>query len=271
MAEKDEKGIVTRSLDFLDFIGQAKEIEKAYQLGDRLEFWFRQIFRQDIQFLFVGAAGVGKSSIVDAITSKEKTRTSEDRTREVERTRLLIKSNAVIISDTPGSLGTAETLNRRREVLKPQKQSKSILISVVSFGLHETGPVLRRLKSDGGYTQIHRDENVQAEIFAIKDVADLQSHEYDWALTIVNKADLWWDEKAAVESCYDEGSLYWETFKTIRAQHHVICYYSCHRSLIANWINLAATFDDRARAGLVVRFGDLLSQFLGSNPSIVRV
>jgi energy-coupling factor transporter ATP-binding protein EcfA2 len=183
-------------------------VELAHKQG-----WFGKLLtalKTKHRVLVLGSTGSGKTLFLDSLSeSIPKAIDLLSRTEFIEDRSLQIEKRPFIFIDTPGQVGH-ESL-RKREILKAMKTGVAGVINVVSYGYHESrvydaSETLSKGKADGSFLQRQRDE----EIRQLSEWTELLGgHETTgWLITVVTKADLWWDRRKEVMSHYEVGPYF---------------------------------------------------------------
>ncbi|HEX3356685.1 MAG TPA: hypothetical protein VHS31_06845 [Tepidisphaeraceae bacterium] len=149
------------------------------------------------EVLVVGPHGAGKTSLVALLVgSPERTQPRLESSKENATTVGVLGTNTVLFHDV---------LDVKLLRQMPRVSPMGVII-VVANGFYEARNP--RQQAAGGVTEIlHRNRHAE-QIFLKEDVdlcfhlIDRARHRIDWTLTVVNKADLWWDQRTSVEEYY---------------------------------------------------------------------
>jgi GTPase Era involved in 16S rRNA processing len=223
-------------------IGLAK---KAKELGllDKLI----NTFKKKHKILVLGATGVGKTSFIDSITSEFPKAVSRlNRTDFVKTYPLQIEKKIFNFTDTPGQIQHKE---RRLEAIFQAMKGIDGIINVVSFGYHETktgkeDALTKSNKLKHDFLEKHR----QVEINALNEWTELIGNQDSakWLITLVNKADLWWNQKDEVLKFYQEGK-YFDTLNSAKSLSPITAHYSSVFHRFYDDFPISGSFDDADR------------------------
>jgi hypothetical protein len=172
----------------------------------------KTIFKRKPRVLVLGCTGAGKTNFLEALVAQQPGAIrKEDRTRYTEAKDLLIQAGSPYrFIDTPGD---TERKDDRIQAIREAMSAKggiSGVINVVSYGYHEYDLPVAQAVTGGvarpDFLDLHRKE----EINQLSEWTDLlgDKQTVQWCVTVVTKADLWWDQKAAVLDHYRKGDYY---------------------------------------------------------------
>lgn len=228
--------------------------------------WFQKLidaFKTKHKVLVLGSTGVGKTNLIESITDITPEAIHHmNRTEFTKKHHIKISKNPFVFIDTPGQ--AAHKHQRREGILEVLKSPVAGIINVVSYGYHE----YRIGSSDvfdedgniyGDFLQRHR----QMEIDALNEwIPVLGSPEIvKWVVTVVSKADLWWDEKNKVIKYYESGE-YFNNLGDAKSIHHVAEYCSVVHRFFGKG-KISAIFDDAERIRTRVNLLRMLTEAIG--------
>ncbi len=180
-----------------------------------------------------GCAGVGKSQFVASIQrSFERVKP----TYYSKTTRLLLDEFPLQVVDTPGHISSEEI--RQEEMDNVIREQKEVLINVVSYGYHERKDIANPADIFDGqqFSFKFLQENRQSELaYLVKLRGKLHLSEIKYVITLITKADIWWEEKAEVAEYYEKGRYGQEMKKMVEKSgfKHIINV-SCEWIVISN-------------------------------------
>jgi hypothetical protein len=85
-----------------------------------------------------------------------------------------------------------------------------------------------------------------------------------WLITVVTKADLWWEQHTAVKGYYESGP-YHAALSTAQSMRPSVCFYSSIRHLFYGKAPVSGYFDDEERLRLRANFFRVLFEAIESN------
>ena len=160
--------------------------------------------------IVLGSTGVGKTNFLSSLTAVlPEAIDVMNRTQIAQKHRIQIKKEPFIFTDTPGQiLHRSRRSEAAREAIS---RGTTGIINVVSYGYHEyrISPKDAFDQNDNvneDFLRKHRNIEIEAlqewmPILGARDVAD-------WLITVVTKADLWWDRRDEVLEYYRSGAYY---------------------------------------------------------------
>lgn len=193
-------------------LAEAKVAIEAFDLA-RKRGWFDKLIaacRKKHKILLLGSTGRGKTNLLKSLTEVVPQAIHHlNRTEFGQKHHIQISDQPFIFVDTPGQVHHAP---RRLEAIREtMAQGISGIINVVSYGYHEYRRGIKEVFNDDGtvresYLQGHR----QVEIDAVKEWSALLGDRTTagWLITVVTKADLWWDRKDEVMDHYLVGEYF---------------------------------------------------------------
>ena len=225
------------------------------------EGWLRKgidYFRPKNRVLVLGSTGVGKSQFLRSIPEYAAPPISAAARTEFRIVnKFEINSKLFEFVDTPGQL---EHKPIREDIIKEEIRRKHFkgVINCVSFGYHEYGEDIKKVVNNGTVRDDYLIHHRQREIDLLREWAQLLSTE--WVMTVVTKADIWWNNKFAVGTYYASGP-YRDRLRALFARAHLIVRpYSSITSRFYDAIPTAGSFDDRIRTDLRIEIFRLLRE-----------
>lgn len=241
----------------------AKEIKKVINK-------IKSLLKGKKKILILGCSGVGKTQFVNSISFENKEKQSkrisrENRTTTNYKVKFFIEDSAILLTDTPG-----EGLNdiiRKNEITELLKNKGEGIINVVSYGYHE-GPVshLYDVFDEGNvvkkeYINMCRQKEIEQLDMWINWMG---LSEIKWVITLVSKADVWWDDDWDNVKKYYETGEYATRVKKLKDNgiQHIILPYS---SIIDPFYNIKGSekFGETKKSELYKYFLEQLLNLLG--------
>jgi energy-coupling factor transporter ATP-binding protein EcfA2 len=185
-----------------------KVFEKAHKQGwlDKLV----NVFRKKHRVLVLGTTGTGKTNLLQSMQEiAPKAIDQMNRTEFAQKHSISILRQPFIFVDTPGQRGHASV--RKQAILEAMSHKISGVINVVSYGYHEyrTGKS-RAIADNGSPRDSFLEEHRKIELETLNEWTTLLGDKQivGWLITVVTKADLWWDKKDEVLDYYTSGPYY---------------------------------------------------------------
>jgi hypothetical protein len=172
----------------------------------------KALFRRKPRVLVLGCTGTGKTNFLNALVQPQPGAIrKEDRTRYTEAKDLLVQAgSAYRFVDTPGDTDLRDArLQAIREAMSA-KGGISGVINVVSYGYHEYDLPPNSAVLDGEARQDFLRSHRLEENHRLSEWTDLLGNKesVQWLVTVVTKADLWWDRKPDVLKHYKTGAYF---------------------------------------------------------------
>ncbi|WP_299689369.1 GTPase domain-containing protein [uncultured Tateyamaria sp.] len=248
-----------------------KAVVDVYRTAKK-EGWldkFLAVFRKKHRILVLGSSGAGKTQLIRSLSSVVPDVVGIlERTQFVERNNIEISKNLFEFVEAPGELSMFDA--RLEAIAEAARRKYDLVLNVVSYGYHEYSEENASLIfDDNGAVQAeflkeHRD--IEIDLLAEWCETLSESKRPPRVITIVTKADIWWDNKDSVIKNYRNGD-YAEIISHHKYQHSVVPY----SSRIYRMHKLGATsryFDELTKAELRAQlFRTLFSGINVSNPS----
>lgn len=230
----------------------------------------RDFFTNPSPIIVFGSTGSGKTNFLTSLAAGAKLIdpiSRDDRTEQVERSRIKIVDRPFSLIDTPGQ--RAHQHLRSEVVREAIGRAPVRIINVVSYGYHEyrMPSVADAVDGEGNprpeYLQRHRVDELAALDEWLPLLGDRGTTK--WILTVVTKADLWWNDQNAAVAHYDAGA-YSELIKKADPKlHHVVRPYCSVIHRFFGSSRLPGTFDDSERMKLVLEMLQQLSSLPGTD------
>ena len=248
----------------MEEIGPVVDLVKlAYKQG-----WFDQLIsalRKKHRVLVLGSTGVGKTNLLDSLQKAMPTAIDTlARTKHPQERRTRILKQPFIFVDTPGAI--AQQSLRMKAIRQEMGHGISGVINVVSYGYHEyavgtKGVFDKNEAVSRSFLERHR----HLEIDLLREWTPLLGggETAKWMMTIVTKADLWWDGHDEVMAHYEKGA-YREALGDASQLHPVVLPYCSVFHKFFNRGPLSGRLDDADRDQLRSHlFGELFATVTG--------
>ncbi len=222
--------------------GGVYDFAKEQHLLDRLI----DAFRKKHRVLVLGSAGAGKTNMIKSLTQDALAVSRMTRTRERKERSLRIRDKPFIFIDTPGDVAyKSERIRAIQDALRTKTQG---IINVVSYGYHEAqgdiGAALKADQADPEYLEERRKQEIDRLAEWVMILGGGESA--NWLLTVITKADLWWNQKDNVFDYYNSGP-YDKELGDARSIHKGTVEYCSVMHKFFDKGPLAGTFDDADR------------------------
>jgi energy-coupling factor transporter ATP-binding protein EcfA2 len=235
------------------FFITVEALAKLYRIADDEGFLDRlkNFFKRKETIVVLGSTGSGKTNLLDSLgvaAALVDPVPAITRTTTPDRRKVIVNERPFTIIDTPGQKAHAA----QRQVIYREAMTKPPvrIINVVSFGYHEYATGSQEALDGHGIPQDdwlrrHRGNELEAmrEWLPLLGNGDTTS----WILTVVTKADLWWNQREEILEYYEKGTYAQEISSADPHLRHSVLPYSSvfHRFYGAG--PLAGTFDDEDR------------------------
>lgn len=249
------------------------EIAAAVEVGTALwraaeELKFREkitdLFKKRETIIILGATGCGKTNLILSLNAAAGFVDSIPRANRTEasiRQRVRINDKPFRVIDTPGQ--AYHEADRLASVRELSTRSNVRIINVVSFGYHEYGrnpqeAVDQDNHARSQYLSTHREEELRALHEWLPILGDRSITK--WILTVVSKADIWWDNNEEVLDNYRSGAYAEEIRRQDPKIRHAVMPYCSVAQKFYGRVPLSGNFDDKTRMNVDKHF---LSQLVG--------
>jgi hypothetical protein len=214
------------------------------------EGWLRHavdFFRPKHRALLLGSTGAGKTQFLRSIPELAAQAISQGaRTEFPTVARFDINSKLFEFTDTPGQL--EHRLFRDDATKRAIKNDLNGVINFVSYGYHEYGLPVERVFENGVVRSEYLSDHRNREIDLLTEWAPLLSAE--WVLTIVTKADIWWDDRTEIADFYLKGAYRQQLAKLFPNARYLVRPYSSISAKFYGTLPGARSFDDEVRRSL---------------------
>lgn len=231
-------------------LAEAKAAIQLLQLAHKQGWLEKAIyaFKKKHKILVLGSTGVGKTNLLESLTTLTPDAIHYmNRTEFAEKHQIRIAKEPFLFQDTPGELGKAP--RRMKAVREALSTPIAGVINVVAYGYHEhrtfDGNIFDK---DGKPTEAYLEQQRAVEVAALGEWVDLlgdQQH-IGWAITVITKADLWWDRRDEVFKFYSEGP-YAKSLGTLSKMAPSVIEYSSVFHKFFDRTPLSGEFDDKDR------------------------
>jgi energy-coupling factor transporter ATP-binding protein EcfA2 len=228
-------------------------LAKLYRIADDERFLDRlkNFFKRKETIIVLGSTGSGKTNLLDSLgvaAALVEAIPSIARTTTPERRNVIVNERPFTVIDTPGQ----KAHQAQRQVVYREAMAKPPvrIINVVSFGYHEYATGSEEALDGQGTPQASWLSRHRAnELAAMREWLPLLGNgdTTSWILTVVTKADLWWNEREEILEYYEQGTYANEIQGADPHLRHSVLPYSSvfHRFYGAG--HLSGTFDDEDR------------------------
>ncbi|MGC2236758.1 MAG: GTPase [Pyrinomonadaceae bacterium] len=168
------------------------------------------VFKKKHKILVLGATGVGKTQLLSSlITEIPEAINNMNRSEFVDDIQLKISKNIFIFVDTPGQ--EQHKPKRMKATGEAMKHGIEGIINITAYGYHESRTGKSEVFDNNG--KIREDfltKRRKTEIDLLSEWTELigDKETSKWLITLVNKADLWWDKKDEIISHYESGQYF---------------------------------------------------------------
>lgn len=214
------------------------------------EGWFERLlnaFKRRHRILVLGSTGVGKTSFIKSLEALiPPTIHAMTRTEFVQHNSLKINDKPFDFVDTPGQIGHKELrMDAIRNVIKKPIDG---VINIVCYGYHEhkTG---KCEAFNGNYVkESYLKQHLELEVNHVGEWIGLigDKHMVGRLITIISKADLWWDQKEDVTKYYLSGD-YAKIVGHAKSVDHALKEYCSVFHRFYDKGSISSTIEDRDR------------------------
>ncbi|MEU2582548.1 GTPase domain-containing protein [Streptomyces avermitilis] len=215
-------------------------------------------FKKRDKILVLGSTGTGKTNLISslgAVTGHVNAIPRDARTQTAESHRVRLENRPLLVVDTPGQALHAP---QREEAIRDAMKGEGLVrvINVVANGFHEFATSASSAVENGKPREEFLQQQRSTEIDSLKSWVPLLGDRFQtaWVLTVVNKADLWWERRDAVMDQYRAGP-YADAIRASdsRLKHAVLPYCSVIHRFYGE-ARLPGEFDDENRLAITSHF-----------------
>lgn len=197
-------------MDFYAIIQTLKSLRYIFSIHawiSKLKYGFNYYFRKPIRVVVFGCSGTGKSQFIQSLRNEAY--------KEQERTRLILPCRIILedgykleIIDTPGH----QSLEKARRDMCMDLVRKKVkgIINIVNFGYSETDQIDDNQVFKVGTNEVKAEylrDNQKRELQQIEEWISFvdKKTKIKWVVTLINKADIWYNNKTNVFEYYENG------------------------------------------------------------------
>ncbi len=228
----------------------AKTGKEVYQLAKKQGLLDRLVWalRKKHRILVLGATGTGKTNLITSLTEWiPQVIDWMNRTEFEEHHRLKIAGNPFVFIDTPGqALHKPARVDAIRQAMAGRVEG---IIDVVCYGYHEgRGKRSEAVTQDDRANPDYLEARRTTEIQGLNEWTPLLGGDRTapWLLTVVTKADLWWDRHTDVLKYYESGE-YVDALGDVRMLNRGVVPYCSVVHRFYGQVSVAGSFDDSVR------------------------
>ena len=210
--------------------------------------WLKRKSATDV--LIVGASGAGKSSYLASLKGEKSIIRRDLRTDQVRKTEGKISSSYFQFWDTPGE---QEHQPKREVAYKELGRLKEIgIINVVSYGYHEGTGQKNLAVSNGRPIESYLEDRRQKEMAQLQEWSNRfvgEGGSAKWILTVVTKADIWWESSAdqSILDYYRNGAYRTALGVFNGTTPHSVLAHSSHAQMFYNEVPLSGFYTEEQR------------------------
>ena len=241
-----------------------KKLLTLSNIWKKLIYFYNYYFSSPFRVVIFGCSGTGKSQFVKTITEEIDYNTS--RTRIPQKERIILENGKKIeFIDTPGH----QTLDQARRDLCLEFKKKKIkgIFNIVNYGYNEVDNISSELSVfRAGTYEVKQEflkDNRKLEINQLSEWMSFVTSDtkIKWVVTIINKADIWYENREMVMKYYEEGD-YFNKIMSLRSCCHFYKFEFC--SIINPFFNkpMQIVFGDREKKKLFDCFKDNLMKLV---------
>lgn len=224
------------------------------------------VFRKQHKILLLGSTGVGKTNMLQSLTELiPEAIDYMSRTEFAKKHRVKVSRQPFIFIDTPGQALHAP--RRSEEIRNAMKDGIDGVINVVCYGYHEYRQASgNAIKKSNKVREPYLEQHRQIEIDALDEWTFLLGDRTvtNWLITVITKADLWWNQKDEVFQYYEKGPYYDALGEAIKLNPVFIEYCSVFHKFYGRG-PLAGSFDETDRARTKAHLLRILLEAIGKS------
>jgi energy-coupling factor transporter ATP-binding protein EcfA2 len=204
--------------------------------------------------LVLGASGVGKTQFTESLIGLVQEIRREQRTQKPVKSNISVDKKPYEFTDTPGQIFHA--FERKPEILKAIQGKIDGIINVVAYGYHEGDRGVEealdeRHKVRASFLQDMRQQEIDLLSEWTDNVGAAEAGK--WLITLITKADLWWDQRDKVYAYYRTGP-YRDALDSVTHLKPMVCGYCALRQRFFGQAPMSGMFS-------TVEFRDLYLDF----------
>jgi len=205
-------------------------IIKAFTENDLINV-LKSLLRKQKKILLTGTQGVGKTLFIESLIKDivEPIPRSE-RTLAIKKTKKRTKHIRYVLIDTPG--GRSSFIFTSKKITDLILEKRPVVINIASYGYHEYELSKKDISEkvfsstdkniiNKKYLEKHRELEYK-RLLEWKNFYQIISP--SWFITVINKADLWWNDKEECLEYYKKGK-YANIFKDLKDSQHICLLY----------------------------------------------
>lgn len=177
--------------------------EKAYAYHSKFGYWLNRC-KRPIRVLVLGESGSGKSQFLSTIQSKRNY--IQERTKISDKIKMLLPNGRTVeFVDVPGHQSLK--MERDKYTNDISRGKFQGIINVVCFGYQSSSEVKTEdvFQSDGVVKESYLKDNRARELKQLEEWLSKVDNKSNlkWVLTLVNKADIWWENSKEIVDYYE--------------------------------------------------------------------
>ncbi|MCX7113105.1 MAG: Rab family GTPase [Proteobacteria bacterium] len=227
------------------------EIEIAKQIYDlaKEQGWIKQllsIYKKKYKVLVLGSSGVGKTNLLQSLTKLlPEVIHYSTRTTGTPKSSIEISNIPFLFIDTPGQENHESV---RKSAIREHCGSLDLVINVVCYGYHEYARGKEQaITHTGEINPEYVKANREREIEALQEWNNILGGNAPYRLlTVITKADIWWNSREDVYDHYEKG----EYFANLGAAQQLTPVITPHSSIFHKFYgigSLSGNFDEQDR------------------------
>ena len=191
---------------------EEETVKQLYDLA-KSQGWLDKLMsllQKKYNVLVLGSSGVGKTNLLQSlVTLTPEIIHHSRRTTDTTKSSLKIEDIPFNFIDTPGQ---ADHSSIRMKAIRQSIGSLDAVLNVVCYGYHEYARgKSQAFTSNGELNPQYLIDNRIREIEALKEWSEILGGNASYRLiTVVTKADLWWDDEKDAFNHYENGEYYQE-------------------------------------------------------------
>lgn len=254
-------------IDLVSFWHTCLSIKRIFTLANiwkKIRYFYNYYFSSPYRVVIFGCSGTGKSQFVKTITEEIDYNTY--RTRIPDKKRIILENGKKVeFIDTPGH----QTLSQARRDLCMEFKKNNIrgIFNIVNYGYSEVDNISPSVSVFRTGTNEVKPEflkdNRKLEITQLSEWMSFVTSDtkIKWVVTIVNKADIWYESRETVMNYYETGE-YNNNLSSLRSCCHLYTFEFC--SIINPFFNkpMQIIFGDREKKKLFDCFKENLMKLV---------